>query len=91
MVDPMERLRERLRAAMTTGMAKAGEVECPTCRGSGTVIRTQRRWTQSDVAEVIGVPRTSVAHFLGGKQGFTMPATLRLLEWLDEQERPDGR
>jgi hypothetical protein len=62
------------------------EVECPTCRGAGKIVRPSRAFTHSDVAEAIGTQRTSIAHFLGGRQTFTMDATLRLIDWLAAQE-----
>jgi hypothetical protein len=79
-------LRERLRAVLSSGVAVQAEVECPTCRGVGKIVRPSRAFTHSDVAEAIGTQRTSIANFLGGRQTFTMDVTLRLIDWLADKE-----
>jgi hypothetical protein len=90
-VSTIDELRERLRAALGTVVVPDSEAECPTCRGTGKVIRQRRTVTQADVAEAIGTTRTGVTTFLAGRQGFTMPVTLALLDWLDaaETKTPD--
>ena len=72
----VDELRERLRKRMAAVVGP-----CPKCNGSG-VTTLAPAMTQADVAKALGIQRTSVTNFLNGKQGFTMPATLRLLDFL---------
>ena len=76
----IDELREAVREALAAKTTSEGP--CPRCRGVGTVLMSRPVITQSELAERIGAPRTSVSAFLSGRQGFTMPVTLRLLEWL---------
>lgn len=86
--DLVEAIRDRLRKVLARAVVESREVECPTCRGAGHIGQGRRTVTQTDVAEAIGTSRTSVTNFLAGRQTFTMPVALRLLDWLAAQETP---
>lgn len=90
-MNSVDTIRERLRAALETVVVGDNEVECPTCRGTGKIVQRRRTVTQSDVAEAIGTSRTSITNFLAGRQGFTMPTTLALLDWLDAHRTEPGQ
>ncbi len=76
-----DELRDRLQTVLDAASGR-GIVPCPICHGTGEVERAIRAITQTDVAVVIGTSRAAVSAFLGGKQGFKMEVTLRLLDWL---------
>lgn len=80
-----DELRDRTRAALEVRTVE--DEECPRCHGKGHVSLNRPVVTQAELAAIIGVQRTSVTTFLAGRQGLTLPATLKLLEWLEDPSR----
>lgn len=80
-------VRDRLARFLADQPNTTHEIECPMCHGEGRVQRKVKTWRQEDVAKVLGVSRTSVVNFLGGKQDFPFDRVADLIDWLDANER----